>query len=201
GGGAGGGGEGGARLAAELGEGGRRVGLCDRLARPRRRELDRDAALGDRLDRRLVVEARIAVREWPGGAPDLDQIRMGEDVEEARARALGESGEVAPPDLVGVAARLPDVPAGMVDRVLADEMDRADDVVEVARLEQVGGAILGRRYVVALDPEPQRRRAHEGAVGVEVVARLFLPEGMTPYLERLGEAIDVLGDAELLDPG
>ena len=101
---------------------------------------------------------------------------MGEDVEEARAGALGERLEVAAPDLVGVAAALPDVPALVVDRVVADEVDRADDVVEVARLEQVRGAVLGAGDEVALDPEPQRRAADELAVGVEVVAACSLPE-------------------------
>ena len=42
-------------------------------------------------------------------------------------------------------------------------------------------------------------RADELAVGVEVVARLPLPVGVAPDLERLGEAVDVLGDAELVD--
>ena len=40
---------------------------------------------------------------------------MGEDVEEAGAGALGERLEVAAPDLVGVAAALPDVEAVVVD--------------------------------------------------------------------------------------
>ena len=80
-------------------------------------------------------------------------------------------------------------------------MDRADHVVEVARLEQRRGAVLGAGDEVALDPEPQRRAADELAVGVEVVAGLFLPERMAPEVERLGEAVDVLGDAQLVDPG
>ena len=78
-------------------------------------------------------------------------------------------------------------------------MDRADDVVEVACLEQRRGAVLGAGDEVALDPEPQRRRAHELAVGVEVVAAV-LPEGVAPEVEGLGEAVDVLGDAQLRDP-
>src|SRR6476646_7221015 len=45
--------EGGASLNAHLGEGTRRVELPDRLAQAGRRKLDGDAALGDRLDRRL----------------------------------------------------------------------------------------------------------------------------------------------------
>ncbi len=87
----------------------------------------------------------------------------------------------------------------MIDGGVADEVDRADHVVEVARLEQGRGAVLGAGDKVALDPEPQRRRADEVAVGVEVVARLLLPERVAPEVERLAEAVDVLGDAELLD--
>ena len=101
---------------------------------------------------------------------------MGEDVEQARAGALGERLEVAAPDPVGVAAPVPDVPPLVVDRVVADEVDRADDVVEVALLEQVGGAVLGAGDEVALDAEPQLGAADELAIGVEVVAGLLLPE-------------------------
>ena len=61
-------------------------------------------ALGDRLDRGLVVVARVALGQRPAAAPDLDQVGVGEDVEEAGAGALGEGLEVAAPDLVGVAA-------------------------------------------------------------------------------------------------
>ena len=86
------------------------------MRRPGGRDLDRDPALGDRLDRGLVVEARVALGQRPGAAPDLDQVGVGEDVEEAGAGALGERLEVAAPDLVGVAPALPDVPALVVDR-------------------------------------------------------------------------------------
>ena len=126
---------------------------------------------------------------------------MGEDVEQARAGGGGERLEVARPDPVGVAGLVPDVEALVVDRVVADEVDRADDVVEVARLEQVRGAVLGAGDEVHLDPEPQLGAADELAVGVDVVLGLFAPERVVPELERLGEAVDVLGDAELGDPG
>ena len=53
--------EAGAGLDAHLGEGRRRVDLGDRLAQARGRDLDRDPALSDRLDRRLVVVAGIAI--------------------------------------------------------------------------------------------------------------------------------------------
>jgi hypothetical protein len=89
----------------------------------------------------------------------------------------------------------------VVDGFLADEVDRADDVVEVARLQHRGGAVLGAGDEVALDAELQRRRADELAVGVEVVLPVLLPERVAPELEGLTEAVDVLGDAQLLDAG
>ena len=61
--------EGGARLDAHLGEGARRIELADRLAQAGGRDLDRDAALGDRLDRGLVVVARVALGQRPGACP------------------------------------------------------------------------------------------------------------------------------------
>src|SRR5665811_1400019 len=111
--------EGNAGIDAHLGEGAGRVELADRLAQPGGGELDRDPALGDRLNRGLVEVARVALGQRPRATPDLDQVGVGEDVEEAAAGALGERLEVAPPDLVGVALPLPDVPALVVDRPLA----------------------------------------------------------------------------------
>ena len=82
-----------------------------------------------------------------------------------------------------------------------DEVDGADDVVEVARLEQVRDPLLRAGHEVDLDAEPQvGLLAHEVAVLVEVVVREAFPERVPPDLERLTEAVDVLGDAELLDP-
>ena len=193
--------EGGTGLDAHLGKAHRRVDLTDGLAQACRGDLDRDPALGDRFNGRLVEEARIALGQRSGAAPDLDQVGMGEDVKEAGTGALGQGGEVAAPDLIRIAATLPDVPAGVIDGGVTDEVNRAEDVVEVARLDQRRGAILGGGDVVALDPEPQRRAADELAIRIEVVASLFLPEGMAPKIECLGEAVDVLGDAQLRDPG
>ena len=73
--GVGGEGEGGAGLDAHLGEGRRRVELADRLAQPGGRDLDRDPALGDRLDRGLVVGARVALGKRP--APPQTLTRSG----------------------------------------------------------------------------------------------------------------------------
>ena len=189
-------------LDAELGEATRRVELADRLADPRGRELDRRAALDHRFDRRLVEAPQVALGQRPVPAPDLDQVRVGEDLEEAGAGAFAEGVEVAAPDLLRIGARPPDVEALVVDRgvAVADEVDRADDVVEVAGGEQLAGPLLGPGDEVALDPEPQRRRADELAVGVEVVAGVLGPERVGPEVEGGGEAVDVLGDAELLDP-
>ena len=75
--------EGRAGLDAHLGEGPRRVELADRLAQAGGRDLDRDAGLGDRLDGGLVEVAQVALGQRPGAAPDLDQVGVGEDVEEA----------------------------------------------------------------------------------------------------------------------
>ena len=156
--GVGGEGEGHAGLDAQLGEGARRVELADRLAQAGGRDLDRDPALGDRLDRGLVEAAQVALGQRPGPAPDLDQVGVGEDVEEAASGRTRPAPRSSAPDLVGVALALPDVVAVVVDGArLADEVDRADDVVEVARLEQRRGALLGAGDVVALDPELQRR--------------------------------------------
>jgi hypothetical protein len=79
-------------------------------------------------------------------------------------------------------------------------VDRADHVVEVAGLEQVRGAVFGAGHEVALDPELEAGGADELAVGIEIVARLLLPERVAPERQGLGEAVDVLGDAQLLDP-
>jgi hypothetical protein len=122
-----------------------------------------------------------------------------EDVEEAGARGLGKQLEVAAPHRVGVAGGGPDVVLPLdVDGVVAHEVDGPDDVVEVALVEEVGGAVLGTRDEVHLDPEPQRGRADELAIGVEVVPSLSFPEGMTPDVERLAEAVDVLRASQLL---
>ena len=61
--------EGRAGLDAELGELARRVELADRLAQSGGGELDRDPALGDRLDRRLVEAAQVALGERAGRGP------------------------------------------------------------------------------------------------------------------------------------
>ncbi len=72
-------------------------------------------------------------------------------------------------------------------------MHRADHIVEVAGLEQIGDAILRARYEVGLDPQAQiGLLAHEAAVLVEVVVREFTPQRMLPHAERLREAVHVL---------
>ncbi len=89
----------------------------------------------------------------------------------------------------------------MVDRPVADEVDRADDVVEVVCLEQCRRTVLRTGDEVALDPELQPGAARELAIGLEVVLCLLDPEGVPPQSECLLEAVDVLGHAELGDPG
>ncbi len=106
--------------------------------------------------------------------------------------------EVATPDLLGAAPGAPHAVVVHVERVVAQEVDRADDVVEVASLQEVGDAVLGAGDEIGLDPQAQVGvLAHEAAVLVEVVAREFAPQRMLPHLQRLREAVDVLGHAQL----
>ncbi len=67
-------------------------------------------------------------------------------------------------------------------------------------VEHVGDAVLPPGDPVHLDPRPKPGRARELEVLAHVVHRVLAPEGVIPDLERLGEAVDVLGDAELADP-
>ena len=80
-------------------------------------------------------------------------------------------------------------------------MDRADDVVELAALDQV--RVRSSRPGTKSTSMPEAQvglLAHERAVGVDVVERVLAPERVVPDVERLLEAVDVLGDAELGDP-
>ena len=66
------------------------------------------------------------------------------------------------------------------------EVHRADHVVEVTCLQQVGHAILSAGDEVGLDPQAQvGLLAHERAVLVEVVVREFAPKRMPPDVQRL----------------
>jgi hypothetical protein len=127
---------------------------------------------------------------------------VGHDVVEPGARGLGERLEVALPHALGRLAAAPDVPLAVhVDGVAADEVHRADDVVPVARLEQVGDPVLAPGHEVGLDAQPQvRLLADEGAVVVEVADGVAAPERVVGDVQRGGEPVHVLGDAELLDP-
>src|SRR3954453_6262994 len=108
--------------------------------------------------------------------------------------------EVLAPDAVGRLAGRPDVVLVVVDGGVPEEVHRADDVVPVAPVEELGHTILAAGDEVGLDAELEvGLLAHERAVGVEVVGRALAPELMVPDLERLREAVDVLGDSELRD--
>ena len=125
---------------------------------------------------------------------------MREDVEQPAARGLAERLEVAPPDLLGAVGPIPHAVVLHVDRLVTEEMDRADHIVEVARLQQAGHAVLTAGHEVRLDPQTKvGLRAHVLAVGVEILARVRLPERVPPHVERLFEAVDVLGDSQLGD--
>ena len=170
----------------DLEEAPRRVDLADRLAQPGGRDLDRDAALEEALDGRLVVAAQVALGLRRVAAPHLHQVGVGHDVVEPGARRLAERVEVALPDLLGRLAAAPHAPVVHVDRLVAQEVHRADDEVPLARVEEVGDPVLGARHEVRLDPEPQvGLLAHELAVGVDVVARPLDPPRVLPDVERL----------------
>src|ERR1700727_329704 len=115
----------------------RRVELADALAQPGRRDLDGDARLGDAFDRQLVVAAQVAAGQRALLAPDLDEVWVREDVEQAAARSLADRLEVALPDLLDAAPGVPHAVVIHVDGAVADAVHRADDVVEVTRLQQV----------------------------------------------------------------
>ncbi len=127
---------------------------------------------------------------------------MREDVEQARPRRLPERLEVASPQGVGaLRAMVPDLVAVVVDGMLADEVHRADDVVPVARLQQRRCAVLTADDEIRLDAELEvGLLAHEARVVVDVVDRALAPQRVTPDLQRLREAVDVLRAAELADP-
>jgi len=126
---------------------------------------------------------------------------MRKHVEQPAARGLAERLEVASPDLLRASPAVPHAVVVHINRALAHEVHRPDHIVEVARFQQVGHAILGAGHEVRLDAQAQIGPiAHERAVGVQIVVRVPKPERMPPHLERLLEAVDVFGDPELGDP-
>ena len=194
-------GELGAGLDAHLGEGGRRIDLADVLAQAGRRDLDRDAALGHRLDRGLVVGARIPLGQRPGIPPQLHQVGVGEDVEQARARDLGDPLEVA---------------SARARRDRRSSPRRRSGCRPPRRRRPGSGPSRPR----SRSPGPRagsrsgpRRRGRSrprcrASAGSCARTRSRRPGRRAPgsprrgcaRLQRLGEAIDVLGDAQLGDP-
>ena len=117
--------------------------------------------------------------------------------------ALGDRLEVAPPDLPrGCAGAVPDAVVVHVDGALAQEVDRADDVVEVARRR--AGSRCGPRRRATKSASMPSRRSVCSRTNAQYSSRSScgeaLPERVAPDLERLAEAVDVFGDAELGDP-
>ena len=118
---------------------------------------------------------------------------MREDVEETAASSLADRFEVAPPDLLDAAPGIPDAVVVHVDGPVLEEVHRADHVVEVVGLQQIGHSVLRAGHEVGLDPQPQvGLLAHERAIGVEIVTRVGHPERVLPDIERRFEAVDVL---------
>ena len=93
---------------------------------------------------------------------------MGQDVVHPRAGGLAEQAEVAPPDRIGVGGAVPDVVAGIVQRALAQQVDRADHVVPVALLEQRRHAVLAAGTKSASIP---RRRSVSSRTNAQYASR------------------------------
>ena len=158
----------------------RRVDLADRLAQPGRRDLDGDARLGDALHRDLVEVAQVPVGPRALGAPQyLTRSGWARMSNIPLAAASPSHSKYVRQTLVGRARRRPDVVAVVVQRAVAEEVDRADDVVPVAALEQLGHAVLAARDEVGLDAQRgrsararrrSRRRGRRGPSGARARA-------------------------------
>ena len=76
---------------------------------------------------------------------------------------------------------VPDLEAVVVDRVLADEVHRADDEIPVAPLQQRRHPVLAAADPVRLDAELQvGLLADEAGVVVDVVDRALAPQRVAP---------------------
>ena len=135
-----------------------------------------------------VVAAQITVGQRPLRTPHLHEVRVREDVEQAAARRLRKCFEVAAPNILRAARVPPDVIALVVDRHITEEVNRADDVVELAAVDQRSPAYDPHDPARNRSSKPSRRSvllADERAVGVEIVDRLLAPVRMVPDAERL----------------
>ena len=136
-------------------------------------------------------------RAAAAAAPVLDEVRVGEDVEQPGARELAEPREVRAPDLVDAHRPCPRCrsPRGRARRRRRSGSSRRRSPTRAPR-RKLGDAVLAPGDEVGLDAEPQvGLLAHELAVGVDVVERELAPQRVVPDLERLAEAVDVLADA------
>src|SRR5919204_4600310 len=178
-----------------------RIHLADRLPQPRRRDLDADAGRVDRVCG-LLVQPLHLLRVGPCPMV-LDQVGMRERVEQAAPRGVPQPDEVPPPGLVRWQLFLD--PGERVDAKAVDEVDRAQQVIERVPAEQLRHLGLVSRHVVDLEPElhgqPALLRGDDGPhVRVEVVHATLHLGRFRPELPRLCEVVDVLGEADLVDP-
>jgi hypothetical protein len=81
----------------------------------------------------------------------LDEVGVGEDVEHPAQARLASHSKYVRHTRSGERRGRPDVVAVVVERAVADEVDRADHVVQVAAVEQLGHAVLAARDEVGLD--------------------------------------------------
>src|SRR6266513_1669223 len=164
-------------------------------------DLDADTRGFDRVGRLLVQPLdRLRVRPRP---VVLDEVGMRERVEQSAPRRVPQPDEVAPPGFVR--AELLDQPWLRVDREAVDEVDRAEQIVPRIGREDVRGLTLAAGEVVDLEPELDREpsllriddRAH---IAVEVVDAALEHVRLVPEPAGLHEVVDMLGEADLVDP-
>src|SRR3954452_9552503 len=176
----------------------RRVELADRPTQPRGRHLDRDATFGDRVGDRCVVEPVDPVAE------DLDEVRVGEHVEDAAACGVRENREVALPrrlDTKGI-----DQPRLAVDRVPVDEVDGAEQEIPRVRVENRARVVSAPRLVIDLEPELHRQPLFLRGDDCTDVRTEILPAEVDlvrhmPQRACLLEVVRVLAEADLVDAG
>src|SRR2546430_11239882 len=128
---------------------------------------------------------------------------MRERVEQSAPRRVPQPDEVAPPGFVR--AELLDQPWLLVDWEAVDEVDRAEQIVPRIGREDVRDLTLAAGEVVHLEPELDREpsllriddRAH---IAVEVVDATLEHVLLVPEPAGLHEGVDMLGEADLVDP-
>src|SRR6476661_250913 len=177
-----------------------RVQLVKRLVVPRRRHLGTDPSS-------LECVGYLAVQRLrpPRPLPEhLGQVGVGHRVVDAARRGQAEVLAVEAPDLVGRIS-IPDRRQLPVHRQPSHPVHRAQQVVPVIPPDHLADLLLATAQVVDLERDLHRqagvsRCRDGGVVAAQVAHRIGLPERVVEPVARLGEAVDVVGEADLVDP-